>query len=195
MMKYRLSSTDGLLVVDVQYDFLEEGALAVPGSNRVLPVIKKYLHLFAAKSLLVVASRDWHPESHCSFAENGGPWPVHCVAGTSGAAFHKDLVYPENHLVVSKATDPTRDAYSAFDGTELGEILSDKGIKRLFICGLATDYCVLYSVKDAINNGFKVVVLNDGIAAVNVNEGDGDRAVEEMEKLGAEFIEYGDMQS
>jgi nicotinamidase/pyrazinamidase len=172
---------DALLIVDPQADFCPGGALAVPGGDAIFPAINR-----ASQRLpLVVASRDWHPAGHCSFEAQGGPWPVHCEAGTRGAEFHPALDRTRIERVFSKGTEAGRDAYSAFDGTGLAEWLREHGVRRLFVAGLATDYCVRASVLDARAEGFDVVVLEDGIGAVDVNPGDGERALAEMRDAGA----------
>ena len=176
---------DGLLVVDVQNDFLPGGALGVPRGDEVVPVLNRYVSAFRTRGLPIFASRDWHPANHCSFREQGGVWPVHCVVGTKGAEFHPDLSLPTSILVVSKATEPKREAYSAFEGTTLDERLRETGVRRLFIGGLATDYCVLNTVRDAIKRGYPVCLLMDGIRAVNLKPDDGRKAEEEMIRLGA----------
>ena len=180
---------DALLLVDIQRDFLPGGALAVRDGDRVVPPALCLLNLFAGRSLPVFASRDWHPAAHCSFREQGGPWPAHCVAGTSGAAFAERLRLPAGAGIVSKATRVESDAYSAFEGTDLGKRLGAAGVKRLFVAGLATDYCVLHSVVDAVALGLSVVVLRDAIAAVDVREGDGARALQRMQELGVTFAD------
>lgn len=176
---------DALLVVDVQNDFLPGGSLAVPAGDAVLPAVGRALQHFAALGLPVFASRDWHPPDHCSFRSQGGPWPPHCVAGTPGAGFPAALRLPAGAVVISKATTPARDAYSAFDGTDLHARLQALGVRRLIVCGLATDYCVQASVFDALALGYAVVVLADGVAAVNVQPGDGERALAAMQRRGA----------
>jgi nicotinamidase/pyrazinamidase len=175
-------SPDALLIVDPQVDFCPGGALPVPDGDAIFPAV----NAAAASVPLVVASRDWHPAGHCSFESQGGPWPPHCQAGTGGAEFHPAL--DRSHLaeVFSKGTDPDRDAYSAFDGTGLAQWLRARGVRRLLVGGLATDYCVRASVLDARKEGFDVVVLEDGIGAVEVHPGDGDRALAEMREAGAE---------
>ena len=132
-----------------------------------------------------MASRDWHPADHVSYQARGGPWPVHCQAGTPGAEFHPALEADRIERVFSKGTDPTREAYSAFDDTGLAGWLRERGVDRLYVAGLATDYCVRASVLDALREGFKVVVLEDGIGAVDVEPGDGERALAEMREAGA----------
>lgn len=180
---------DALVVVDVQRDFLPGGSLAVAQGDRVIGPINRLLEHFAARGLPLFASRDWHPPDHCSFRERGGPWPVHCVAGSAGAAFSEGLRLPAQACVVSKATRPESDSYSAFGGTDLGHRLREAGVTRLFVTGLATDYCVLHTVTDALAAGFAVVVVRDAVAAVDAQPGDGDRAIERMRGLGAHFAD------
>lgn len=180
-----LVSGDALLVVDVQNDFLPGGSLAVPDGDAVVPVLNRCIALFSEKQLPVFASRDWHPPNHCSFRAQGGPWPPHCVAGSPGAAFASELALPPGSTVISKAGTPERDAYSAFGGTDLAARLAAAKIKRLFMGGLATDYCVLNTVQDALALGFAVVLLTDAVRAVEVAPGDGARALAEMQSGGA----------
>ena len=182
----QLHPTDALLLVDVQNDFLEGGSLAVPDADAILPVLNNYLVLFSDKSLQIVASRDWHPAGHCSFVENGGQWPAHCVADTAGAEFSKSILLPASCHIVSKATTADHEAYSGFDGTALSSSLKEQGIKRLFVGGLATDYCVLQTVLDALSHGFLVVLLVDAIRAVDVQKGDGEQAIATMTENGAQ---------
>ncbi len=179
---------DALVVVDVQRDFLPGGALAVPEGDAVIAPLNRCLAEWQARGLPIFLTRDWHPPDHCSFRAQGGPWPPHCVAGTEGAAFDPRLVVPASAAVVSKATTPERDAYSGFDGTDLEARLRAAGVRRLFIGGLATDYCVLATVRDARARGFAVVVLRDAIRPVEVHPGDGRRAEEEMARLGATLV-------
>lgn len=179
---------DALLIVDVQNDFLPGGSLAVPRGDEVVTVLNRYLDIFAMQNLPVYATRDWHPEHHCSFREQGGPWPPHCVAKTSGAAFSAALQLPPAAVIISKAMTVKQDAYSGFQGTDLHQKLHAAGIHRLFIGGLATDYCVLNTVRDALRLGYRVLLLGDAIRAVDVQPGDGLRAEAEMSKLGAQRI-------
>jgi nicotinamidase/pyrazinamidase len=184
---------DALVVVDVQNDFLPGGALAVPQGAAVVPALNRYLAAWRARGLPVFATRDRHPAEHCSFHARGGPWPVHCVAGTPGADFAPGLDLPNDAVVVSKGESRDRDAYSGFDGTDLHERLQRAGIRRLFVGGLATDYCVLATVRDAVRLGYTVRVLADAIEAVDVHPGDGQRAEAEMAGagVGAVPIRYG----
>lgn len=187
------AARDALVLVDVQRDFLHGGALAVPEGTRVVAPLNHCIELFAQRGSPIFASRDWHPPTHCSFKQQGGPWPPHCVAETAGARFAEDLRLPAQTRIVSKATTPERDSYSAFGGTELEQQLRALGAKRLFVGGLATDYCVLQTVLDARTAGFEVVVLRDAIAAVDVNPGDGERATARMKEAGAAFADTADV--
>jgi len=186
--RWQLQPGDMLLVTDIQNDFLPGGRLAVAGGDEVVPVLNRYIGAFLAQGLPVYATRDWHPDGHCSFHPQGGPWPVHCVAGTPGAAFAATLVLPPDTTVISKATSQDREAYSSFQGTDLDSRLRATGIRRLFIGGLTTDYCVLNTVRDARQLGYEVFVLADAIRAVDVQPGDGQRAEAEMARLGARRI-------
>lgn len=182
------STGDALVAVDVQRDFLPGGALGVPDGNAVIPALSRYIRLFLKHKLPIIATRDWHPEDHCSFKPQGGPWPPHCIAGSPGAELAEELDLENVAMIVSKAATKDKDAYSGFDGTNLHAQLKAKKIVRLFIGGLATDYCVLNTARDAITLGYKVFLLVDAIRAVDVNAGDGDRAIAEMKKLGAVAI-------
>lgn len=175
---------DALLVVDLQQDFLPGGALPVPGGDEIVPLVNDYVRHFARHRRPVYATRDWHPPHHCSFRP-AGPWPVHCVAGTSGAAFARGLVLAPGTIVVSKAQEEERDAYSGFAATSLERHLRAAGIHRLFAAGLATDYCVLHTVEDALALGFAVVLLVDAVRAVDLNAGDGAASIGRMRALGA----------
>lgn len=176
---------DALLVVDVQNDFLPGGALAVAHGDEVVAPLSGVMSAFERAGRPVYASRDWHPANHCSFKARGGPWPPHCVAGTRGAEFAAALALPASAAVVSKASTPDADAYSAFGGTDLAAQLRRKGVRRVIVGGLATDYCVLNTVLDARAAGFEVVVLTDAVRAVDVQPGDGARALDTMRKAGA----------
>jgi nicotinamidase/pyrazinamidase len=176
---------DALVVIDIQRDFLPGGALAVPRGDEVVEPLNRYLRLFGARSLPVFATRDWHPPNHCSFAAQGGPWPAHCVAGTPGAEFSPALELPPDAHVISKATEPAREAYSDFSAGEFDERLRRLGVRRLFVGGLATEYCVLATVRDALAHGYRVVLLVDAVRSIDVQPGDGRRAIEEMTRSGA----------
>jgi nicotinamidase/pyrazinamidase len=179
-------SGDALLVTDVQNDFVT-GSLAVPGAAAIVLPLNRAIDAFDRRGLPVIAIRDWHPPGHCSFAAMGGPWPEHCVQGSEGARFVAGLRFGPGALLVSKGTDPDAEAYSGFKGTALAAELRGRGVRRLFIGGLATDYCVLNTVEDAIAEGFDAVVMVDGIAAVDVHPGDGAKALAAMRHRGARF--------
>jgi nicotinamidase/pyrazinamidase len=183
---------DALVVVDVQRDFLPGGRLAVPDGSRVIAPLNAWVEQFVVRGLPVIATRDWHPSNHSSFAAQGGPWPPHCVAGTPGAAFAAALRLPSQALIVSKGSAVKGDAYSAFSDTGLRHKLRATGVERLFVGGLATDYCVLHTVLDARALGFEVAVLLDAIAAVDARPGDGEAALARMREAGARLVGWGD---
>ncbi len=166
-----LEESDALLIIDVQRDFLPGGALAVPAGDEVVPVLAAMSDAFSAAGLPVVASRDWHPPDHCSFEAQGGPWPPHCVAETEGASLDPALRLPPDVRIVDKATTAEKDAYSAFEGTDLHAWLQGKGVSRLFVGGLATEYCVLNTAADALGNGYDVILLEDAIRAIDEQDG------------------------
>ena len=193
--KKSVAQGDALIIVDVQKDFLPAGSLAVPEGDAVISILNQYLDVFRKQSLPVFATRDWHPENHCSFAAQGGIWPPHCIANTPGANFPSELDLPSDVSVISKATSADKDAYSGFEGTSLDRQLRDLGIERLFVGGLATDYCVLNTVKDAIVCGYEVILLNDAVRAVNIQPDDGRKALDEMKDLGAIPIQVSQVDS
>jgi nicotinamidase/pyrazinamidase len=171
---------DVLVVADVQNDFLPGGALAVLAGDEVVPVLNRYLGEFERLGLPVFATRDWHPPGHCSFREQGGPWPPHCIAGTRGAQFTRELALPATARLISKATRADAEAYSAFEGTDLAAQMRQVHCSRVFIGGLTTDYCVRATALDALALGLEVVVLEDAIRAVDVHPGDGQLALQEL---------------
>ena len=179
---------DALLIVDVQRDFLPGGALAVPGGDAVVAPLNAYIAQALEAGSPVFASRDSHPVDHCSFRERGGPWPPHCVAGTMGARFAPGLRLPPHAQIIDKATSAEADAYSAFSGTGLAQSLKAQGVQRVLVGGLATDYCVLSTVLDALREGFETVVLQDAIRAVDASSGDGARALAKMREAGATAV-------
>ncbi len=185
-MAVELTSRDALLLVDVQNDFCPGGALAVPDGDAVAPELNRWLAAARRAGARVFASRDWHPANHVSFRPRGGPWPPHCVHDTEGAAFCAELRLPDDAVIVSKADDPNRDAYSAFDGTDLAARLRAADVRRLWVGGLATDYCVRASVLDAVAlEGLAVHVILSAVRAVNVQAGDGQAALDAMRAAGA----------
>ena len=181
---------DASILVDVQNDFCPGGALPVPEGHEVVPALNGLIKRVRA---LTVATRDWHPPNHCSFTPQGGPWPVHCVAGTPGAEFHPALATDRVAHVISKATRPEEEAYSGFQGTGLADLLRKRGIRRVFVGGLATDYCVKATALDAAKSGFEVTVLEDAIRGVEVHAGDCARALEEMKRAGIRLLRTEDL--
>jgi nicotinamidase/pyrazinamidase len=180
---------DALVVVDLQNDFCPGGALHVRDGDAIVPVVNRYLDRFAQAGAPLFLTRDWHPPVTRHFQAYGGVWPTHCVQGTPGAAFHPGLAPPNGAVIVSKGMDPEQDAYSAFQaedpsGRRLPTILKERGIRRLYVGGLATDYCVRATVLDALRDGFEVVVLTDAIGAVDLAPGDGARAIDEIRGAG-----------
>ncbi len=189
-MKIAPAAGDALIMVDMQNDFLPGGSLAIAGGNAIIPQLNRYLAYFAAHRLPVFATRDWHPPDHCSFQPQGGQWPPHCIAGSGGAAFHPDLELPIGTHIVSKATTRENDAYSGFSGTQLDELLRSLHIQRIFIGGVATEYCVFNTVKDALRLRYITFILEDAMRAIERQPGDGQRALQEMMQLGARSIRY-----
>jgi nicotinamidase/pyrazinamidase len=187
-----MKEDSALLIVDVQNDFCPGGALGVAGGDDIIPIINDYIRLLRGKGVWIIASRDWHPRETKHFKEFGGVWPVHCVQGSSGAMFREALDLPPHTLVVSKGMDPERDDYSALhardeEGTPLPELLEAKGIRHLYICGLATDYCVRQTTMEGLRQGFSVTVFTDAVRGVDLEIGDSERALAEMEAAGACF--------
>lgn len=187
-----LNGNDALLVTDIQNDFLPGGALPVTDGDKIIPAINNYIERVEAAKAHVIASRDWHSPNHISFKSQGGPWPPHCIQETEGAKFSPKLKLPDHTVVISKATDPKHEAYSAFDHTNLNNELHRLGIKRFFIAGLATDYCVVNTVLDARKLGYDTFVLMDATLGINVNPGDVDRAVKAMTESGARLVTIAD---
>ena len=187
-----MAGKDALIVVDVQNDFCPGGALAVKDGDQVVAVLNRYSERFARAGLPIFATRDWHPEKTSHFNTAGGPWPPHCVQGSEGAQFHPDLKLPPETVIVSAGMGSDEDGYSGFlgrddSGAKLAELLRQRGIERIFVGGLATDYCVKHTVLDGLNQGFRVVVLTDSVRGVNLQPEDSERAIEEMRRAGAEI--------
>ena len=177
---------EALIVVDMQRDFMPGGALPVPEGDKIIPKVNEYIRKFKEKGALIVATRDWHPENHISFRERGGPWPGHCVQNTPGAEFLVDL--PEDAVIISKATEPDKEAYSGFEGTDLAKILRGNGVKRVYICGVATEYCVRATALDALKHGFEVYLLRDAVKGIKPE--DEERALEEMKSRGIKIVQF-----
>ncbi len=190
-MKVKITDFDALIVVDVQNDFMPGGALPVPEGDKVVEPLNRYIEIFEKKGNPVYFTRDWHPKDHISFKGYGGIWPPHCVQDTEGAKFHPDLKLPlDNKFIISKGTSRDFDAYSGFQGTILSDLLKERGIKRVFVGGVATDYCVKNTVLGALNLGYQVFVLEDAIKGVDVNPGDSGKALETMLSKGASLIRF-----
>lgn len=182
----------GLLVVDVQRDFCQGGALAVPEGDMVVQVMNRYIQLFSRRGSPIFASRDWHPADSEHFKKHGGKWPVHCVQGSTGAEFHPELMLPDDTIIISTGIARWDNGYSALEGvtdngTPFSMLLRRMALDRLYVGGLATDYCVKESVLDALKEGLLVTVLTDAIRGVELEPGDSERAITEMVNSGAEL--------
>src|SRR5262245_35559396 len=178
-----------LILVDIQNDFCPGGALAVNEGDQIVPIVNRMMPRFQ----LVISTQDWHPADHISFRERGGPWPPHCVQGARGAELHPDLKTDTIAHYFRKASLPHKDDYSEFAGTDdrgrtLDEVLRAQGITKLYVVGLATDYCVLETVLDGLKLGYEVYAVRDAMRAVNVNSSDGDRALQKMSDGGAILV-------
>jgi nicotinamidase/pyrazinamidase len=175
---------DALIVVDVQNDFCPGGALAVPNGDEVIAPING----LARQSELVVATRDWHPPDHGSFVENGGPWPVHCVRDTPGAQLHERIDTDLIDAIIDKGRTGEKEGYSGFEDTDLEDMLRERGVDTVHVAGLALDYCVRATALDAKRAGFNVILHRDATRAVEMNPGDGERAVAELREAGVEVV-------
>jgi nicotinamidase/pyrazinamidase len=181
-----------LLVVDVQRDFCPGGALAVPRGDHVITPLNRYLQLFWKRGCPTFASRDWHPADSQHFKEYGGTWPAHCVQESAGAEFHPDLILPDGTIIISKGMTRWDDGYSALqgvtdNGTTMLMLLRQMNLDKLYIGGLATEYCVRASTMEALREEFAVVLLSDAIRGVDLREGDSERAIAEMVEAGADI--------
>jgi nicotinamidase/pyrazinamidase len=170
-----------LLIIDFQNDFTAGGALEVPGGDEIAAPVKRLAKAFD----IVVATRDWHPPDHASFRAQGGPWPVHCVRGTHGAEFHPAMEGIDLDAVVDVGQGRDDEGYSGFENSDLARILRDRDTDQVYVCGLATDYCVRATAIDACREGFDVMVVEDAVRGVEVNEGDSERAFDDMRDAGA----------
>ena len=171
----------------MQRDFCPGGALAVRGGDEVVPTLNRMIAACERFGIPTYYSQDWHPPNHISFRARGGPWPPHCVQGTPGAEFHPGLRVPPDANVISKGDDPNEEAYSAFQGTDLGRRLKEAGVETIILGGLTTDYCVKDSTLDALQAGFAVEVLEDCTRAVNVRPKDGEKALAAIQNAGAKL--------
>lgn len=182
-----------LLIVDVQNDFCSGGALAVPQADAIIAILNKYINGFYDKGLPIFATRDWHPIKTSHFKEFGGKWPIHCVKDTKGAQFHPDLKLPKTACLLYKGIGTDNDSFSAFHAKtahrrSFHSILTLFKISELYVGGLATDYCVKYSVLDALKFNYKITLLLDAVKAVNIEPNDSEKAINEMVQSGAETI-------
>jgi nicotinamidase/pyrazinamidase len=190
-----LQPGDGLLLVDPQNDFCPGGSLPVADGDAVMPVLNVWAAAAERAGVPIVVTRDWHPATTTHFKDYGGVWPAHCVMGTRGAEFHRDLRLPPTAVVVSKGMGEAEDAYSAFQardaaGQPVAELLHQHGVRHLYVMGLATDYCVKASALDGLAGSFQVTLVRAGVRAVNLQPHDGDQALDEMRAAGAEeYIE------
>lgn len=183
--EHALGPGDALILVDVQIDFCPGGALPIERGDEVVPVLNRWIDAAGRARVPLYASRDWHPLHHLSFVESGGPWPAHCVQESDGARFHPDLKLPDSTIVVTKGVRFDRDQYSAFDETGLASDLRKRGVRRVWIGGLAQDVCVRATVLDALREGLDTIVIADGTHPVT--RAGGDTASEEMRRAGARF--------
>jgi nicotinamidase/pyrazinamidase len=177
---------EALIVVDFQNDFTPGGALPVPEGHAIADRVNELIA--SGRFDLVVATRDWHPPDHGSFAEQGGPWPPHCVQETEGAQLHPALDAERIDVIVDKGDDPETEGYSGFEGTELARILREHGIDKVTIVGLATDYCVRHTALDALREGFEVTVDRAGVRGIDAQPGDSERALEEIRAAGGTVV-------
>lgn len=204
-MKYKIDNKSAFLLIDIQNDFLPGGALAVPGGDEILPIVNALMLRFEN----IFKTQDWHPEGHKSFANSHGKkvgdiidmnglsqflWPVHCVQESKGAKFSVSLIKGKNEIIVKKGTEMELDSYSGFfdnghrASTDLDRLLKNRGIKTLFVAGLATDYCVKFTVLDALELGYQVFVVKDAIRGVGVQKNDIQNAIDAMQNAGATII-------
>lgn len=189
---FQMRTKKALLIVDVQNDFCPRGALGVSQGDRIIPNINKYIKIFSEAKLPIFATRDWHPKKTKHFKKFGGIWAVHCVQDTRGAQFHPKLKLPKDVISLYKGMNPEEDSYSSFQaqdaqGVGFINLLKILRIEEIYICGLATDYCVKYTSMDALKYGFKVRVLSDAIKGVNLKPKDSEAALGLLAKLGAKL--------
>ncbi|MBN1215939.1 MAG: bifunctional nicotinamidase/pyrazinamidase [Candidatus Lokiarchaeota archaeon] len=208
--KIKINRNDALLVVDMQYDFIPGGALPVKDGDKIIDLINQLIKTFKLNQGIIIFSQDWHPSNHLSFASNHlnknpgdefqskgiGPvlWPDHCIQGTKGASFHKNLKIEYVDKIIQKGLDPNTDSYSAFRDqlkdkeTELRVFLNEKNIKRLFICGLALDYCCYYTAIDGLEFGFDVYFIIDASKGVDIPKGNISDKLKKMKESGVKFV-------
>jgi nicotinamidase/pyrazinamidase len=175
---------EALLIIDFQNDFVPGGALPVPHGDEILARVNELID--SGRFDLIVATRDWHPADHGSFEQQGGPWPPHCVQGSEGAELYPALPKEKIDVVVDAGYRPELEGYSGFEETDLESVLRENEIDRVTVVGLATDYCVRHTALDALKQGFDVVIDRGGVRGIDVEPGDSERALRELEGAGAE---------
>lgn len=195
-----MKTASALLIIDVQNDFCPGGSLPVHEGDRIVPALNRYIELFRRWKLPIFASRDWHPAITSHFRDFGGIWPAHCVQGSEGARFHRDLALPDETIVISKGLDPNRDDYSAFQATmESGMPFPAKleamAINKLYVGGLATDYCIKASVLDGLRSGLEMILLEDAVRGVNLAPADSAKAIDEMVRAGVVLMNFSRMRA
>ncbi|MBD3427055.1 MAG: isochorismatase family protein [Candidatus Omnitrophica bacterium] len=191
-----MAKEKALIIVDMQNDFSPGGKLAVPGADKIIPVLNAYIKAFSSAQMPVLASRDWHPKRTEHFNEYGGDWPQHCVRNTKGAMFHPELELPEDAIIISKGMDPAKDSYSAFLGEDkagrsLVDVLEDLSVEEVFVGGVATDHCIRHTVIDALKEGYRTYLLTD--AEKGVEEQSSREAIEEMFSSGAQGLTFAEL--
>lgn len=179
----------------MQNDFCPGGALGIKDADTIIASVNRYIKIFSEAKLPVIVTRDWHPKKTRHFKKFGGAWPAHCVQNTKGSRFHPRLKVPKAAIIVSKGMDPGEDSYSAFQardeqGRSLSVLLKLFGVEEVFICGLATDYCVKWTTLDALKEGIAVTVLADAIKGVDLKPDDSKKAIAEMARGGAKMSEF-----
>lgn len=187
-MKNRVQSGDALLIVDAQVDFFPQGALPVKNGDKIVPIVNEWIQACQEKNIPIFASRDWHPADHCSFKRLGGLWPDHCVQDTHGAQIHPSIQMPKEAIIINKADTPDVETYSAFegrtkDGSTLDTLLRQQKIHRLWIVGLALDYCVVSTALAAISHGYETHLIPEGTRAISQETGD--EALNSLQEAGA----------
>lgn len=188
-----ISENDALIVVDVQNDLCPGGPAAVEDGDAVARTLSDIAMKFNTRNARVFATQAWHQATHSNFAVNGGIWPVHCVRGTEGAQFHKDLKLPIGSLIVRKGLEPTKPSYSAFEDSNLETHLQRLDIRRVFIGGLSTEYAVQHTVFDGLQKGFATWLITDAVSAVNTNPDDDQRAIDSMTANGVQAVTSQDL--
>ena len=193
-MVIKIEENDALIIVDMQKCFCLGGALPVNDGDQIVPVLNEYIVKFRRARAQIFATRDWHPPNHRSFKNYGGRWPPHCIQNTRGADFHPNLKLPVDTTVISTGESPFVEGYSGFDHTDIAHRLKANKIKRVFVGGLATDYCVKYTVLDALEKGFETILLVDAMKGINEKPDDAKKAIDKMLRNGAKTITLNELE-